>query len=263
MPVLPPIHTVGECGSSSGSSRSIVEVPGGRVAMESPIKQALESFRAQTLAVEPSFKLALESFRAQSLASAKAVASVFDAIQPMASAGSLFAASLQAKQEASAKVVASMLDAIQPPAFTLPPMRMFSNDQEQASISRLVIPSEHGRPSVTIHRTFMLETYGEIFDLENEVRRFIVQKLSETYGRDWVKHQIPGEMYDEWKKRRDRAVNDGEVAGPLINYADFGDYVRIILRRDNWENVFKSYFHSKESVQESFRRIHPVRRSTM
>jgi hypothetical protein len=109
----------------------------------------------------------------------------------------------------------------------------------------------------------MLETYGEIFDLENEVRRFIVQKLSETYGRDWVKHQIPGEMYDEWKKRRDRAVKDGEVAGPLINYADFGDYVRIILRRDNWENVFKSYFHSKESVQESFRRIHPVRRSTM
>ncbi|TYO64484.1 hypothetical protein FXV83_21665 [Bradyrhizobium hipponense] len=46
---------------------------------------------------------------------------------------------------------------------------------------------------------------------------------------------------------------------PLIAYADFTDYIKIIERSDNWKRVFAAAFNRRESVQESFFRLFPIR----
>lgn len=49
----------------------------------------------------------------------------------------------------------------------------------------------------------------------------------------------------------------------LIEYADFTDYIEIIKRADNWNEVFQIVFRRKDDVQEAFYRLFPIRLATM
>ena len=99
--------------------------------------------------------------------------------------------------------------------------------------------------------------------LEFHLRDFIDSRMTEAFGQDWPKHQLPNGMYDAWKRKREAAVKAGRQPLPLIAYADFTDYEQVICRKDNWRHVFSSYFVRKESVRESFQRLHPIRLDTM
>ena len=83
------------------------------------------------------------------------------------------------------------------------------------------------------------------------------------FGSVWIKRQVPGEVRKKWKERQQKDQDNHEYRRLLIEYADLGDYVDIITRNDNWQEVFQCNFRQKESVQESFRRIHPIRNSTI
>ena len=98
---------------------------------------------------------------------------------------------------------------------------------------------------------------------ETQVRRFIDRMMTAAVGEDWTIHRVPGPMRKEWKNKRDEALARGEPEKPLIAYADFTDYEQIIVRRDNWKDVFASVFERKTSVQESWRRLYPIRVCTM
>ena len=99
--------------------------------------------------------------------------------------------------------------------------------------------------------------------LESHLRRFIDSEMTKAFGPDWPRHQLPNNKYDEWKTRMETAGRSGAPSRPLITYADFTDYVLIICKRDNWEQVFGPVFERRESVRESFQRLHPIRRDTM
>ena len=105
--------------------------------------------------------------------------------------------------------------------------------------------------------------YDRIGRFETHIRRFIDEEMQKAFGANWIKHQIPGEMRQQWLSRRQIALANGESEWPLIAYADFTDYVKIILRKDNWETVFKPIFRAKSSVQESFQRLFPIRLCVM
>ena len=98
---------------------------------------------------------------------------------------------------------------------------------------------------------------------ETHLRRFIDQRMSEVFGANWVKHQVPGDTHAQWVEKRRQAQEAGEEVRPLIAYADFTDYVRILLRNDNWEAVFKAVFRRQEAVRESLQRLYPIRLCTM
>jgi hypothetical protein len=106
----------------------------------------------------------------------------------------------------------------------------------------------------------MTESYDLLTDFERGLRDFIHQKMFDTFGSKWEKSRLPGEMYKRW---REKAIRAGESAGPLIDYADFSDYVDIITRKDNWKQLFKSYFGRPQLVQESLYRLQPIRVCTM
>ena len=82
-------------------------------------------------------------------------------------------------------------------------------------------------------------------DFENELRLFIQNRLKEEIGENWWKQAIPPDVQQkciERKKNREKLPWMNEEDYPLIWYADFNDYFKIITRRDNWKKIFSKYF---------------------
>ncbi|MDE0211655.1 MAG: hypothetical protein OXJ64_17460, partial [Boseongicola sp.] len=74
---------------------------------------------------------------------------------------------------------------------------------------------------------------------ETHMRRFIERKMHAAFGHAWIKRRVPPDIRSDWKRKSDEARERGEPDRSLIAYADFTDYERIIMRGDNWRDVFK------------------------
>ena len=98
---------------------------------------------------------------------------------------------------------------------------------------------------------------------ETHVREFISERMEDEIGQNWVRQRIPGNMRAEWEEKQRRDPNQSKQALPLIAYADFADYVDIICRNDNWNDLFQLTFQRKQSIQESFVRLFPIRLAAM
>jgi hypothetical protein len=109
----------------------------------------------------------------------------------------------------------------------------------------------------------MLDAYDLLFNLERQIRDSLSEAMVTRFGQDWVKHRVPGELHQQWKEKRAAALKNGETEHPILDYSDFTDYVRIIIRKDNWEDVFEAAFHNKTDIQISFQRLYPIRLCTM
>lgn len=105
--------------------------------------------------------------------------------------------------------------------------------------------------------------FEQLRRFEIAIRRFIERVMQDAFGDDWMKRQLPANMLEGWRDKRDKAVKAGEPEQRLIDYADFTDYRAIIERKDNWNTVFKPVFGRAEDVRESFQRLFPVRIATM
>jgi hypothetical protein len=103
--------------------------------------------------------------------------------------------------------------------------------------------------------------YDWLQRFESQIRRFIDMLMTEHYGSDWPRHQLPGGLYDSWleKQTRDQSGRNW----PLVYYADFTDYERVICKKDNWRTIFVKYFSRPEHVRESLQRLYLPRIATM
>jgi hypothetical protein len=107
------------------------------------------------------------------------------------------------------------------------------------------------------------EAHDRLMRFEYRLRLFIDEKMTLAIGPDWTRHRVPEPLRTAWQDKKERGLAAGEAEQPLIAYADFTDYVAIIIRKDNWRDVFGAMFQHKPSVEESFRRLYPVRICTM
>ena len=94
---------------------------------------------------------------------------------------------------------------------------------------------------------------------ETHMRRFIERTMIAAFGHDWIKQRVPPPIRNAWSANRKKAKDSGEPERLLIAYADFTDYEQIILRKDNWSELFADIFKRPTMVQESFRRLYPIR----
>ena len=101
--------------------------------------------------------------------------------------------------------------------------------------------------------------HGRLQRFETHIRRFIERQLRGISGDNWIKERVPPEIRKDWQEKQQRARDSGEPNRRAIAYADFTDYEQIILRKDNWQDVFASVFTRKTLVQESFQRLYPIR----
>jgi hypothetical protein len=99
--------------------------------------------------------------------------------------------------------------------------------------------------------------------LETQLRSFIDEAMTRAFGANWHKQRLPSGLYDQWQEKRQKALQSGGREWPLIAYADFTDYERVICKGDNWREIFAAFFARVESVRESFQRLYPIRLDTM
>ena len=98
---------------------------------------------------------------------------------------------------------------------------------------------------------------------ETHMRRFVEQTMRAAFGDDWIRQRVPPMIWKNWGMKLKKARDNGEPERPLVAYADFTDYEPIILRKDNWKEVFRIIFKRRTLVQESFQRLYPIRVCTM
>ncbi|WP_040309763.1 Swt1 family HEPN domain-containing protein [Asticcacaulis biprosthecium] len=104
-----------------------------------------------------------------------------------------------------------------------------------------------------------ISVYRRLLRFEIALRAFIVRVMTAAYGENWIKQELPPNMYSQWREKRDKDERAGRPAKPLIDYADFSDYRPIIERGPNWKAVFSKFFDRLEDVRESLQRIQPIR----
>ena len=109
----------------------------------------------------------------------------------------------------------------------------------------------------------MTDAFQRLNRFEMQIRKFIDMQMTKAFGTQWVRKQVDGSTLDTWKTKREKALAKDEQSRPLICYADFTDYERIIVRKDNWKQVFASTFQRKSLIQESLYRLYPIRICTM
>lgn len=96
---------------------------------------------------------------------------------------------------------------------------------------------------------------------EKHLRRFIDEVMTARYGPDWPRGQLPNGLYQQWMGRKQADRLFGRDL-PLIDYADFMDYERVICRGDNWK-LFRRYFVREHNVREAFLHLHGPRNAVM
>ncbi|VIO70450.1 hypothetical protein CI1B_31040 [Bradyrhizobium ivorense] len=116
-------------------------------------------------------------------------------------------------------------------------------------------------PPAEMVPAFNVHAYQWLFVFEGELRAFILKRLMEAAGDDW-EARLPSGMRDRWQDKKAKALSEGECEQPLIHYADFADYVDIILGKANWRDCFKSTFKREEAIREGFNRLRPIRLMT-
>ena len=108
-----------------------------------------------------------------------------------------------------------------------------------------------------------VESYEQIYRFETKLRQFIDEEMTKAWGSNWIKQKVSEEIRKSWKEKREFALANGEREQRLLWYANFSDYKEIIIRKDNWGNVFQLIFGRKEFVLESFHRLNAARVTTM
>jgi len=97
--------------------------------------------------------------------------------------------------------------------------------------------------------------------IEIRLRKTIEQRLTELSGSKWIKQRIPFEMRKRWEERKEEDRYKRRECGSLIDYADFMDLAHLIVKADNWRDIFESIFKNKDEICISFRRLRPIRNS--
>ena len=124
------------------------------------------------------------------------------------------------------------------------------------------IPGSHDADEEeALARTNMAHSW--LLRLETQLRRFIDERMTQAFGADWPKHRLPNGLYEQWDEKKRKAEKVGRKERPLIAYADFKDYERLVCKSDNWREIFAAFFGRPESVRESFQRLHLIRLDTM
>ncbi len=142
-------------------------------------------------------------------------------------------------------------------------------DAAGLSVPQLLVRSEpspetiDGGEEIELAPAYMIEAYGLIIGFERELRRFINRRMTEACGTNWMKHRVPGDMLAKWCSKQKADTEAGRPEHDPLDYADIGDAATIIVRKDNWREVFAAVFIRSGFIEESIARLVPYRNSAM
>jgi len=98
------------------------------------------------------------------------------------------------------------------------------------------------------------EPHLKLDELENALRRCIKSNL-EKISKNWWIERIPPDIRQKAEERQKK----DELRRELTQYLDFADYAKVIIRRDNWREVFQKVFKEQEVITAKLRELEPIR----
>jgi len=104
------------------------------------------------------------------------------------------------------------------------------------------------------------EEYIRLYFLEKTLRQFVLISLSKLSNK-WWKTRVP---HDVRVQAEERKTEEEQRLKPTVNlhpiwYIDFYDYVKIITRKDNWNDIFKEIFVNKDEFKVTIMKLVPLR----
>ena len=101
-------------------------------------------------------------------------------------------------------------------------------------------------PTQLEHETeYMSNAYKNLYRLENELRIFIETKLKEKYKNEWWETGVPLQIR---RKTKNNKSAEPESTLSWINYTEFSDLRKIIIKDGNWD-IFSLIFKSRSKVE--------------
>ena len=64
-----------------------------------------------------------------------------------------------------------------------------------------------------------VRAFKRLLVFERQFREFIDSVMMKVFGADWMKHQLPNNMLEDWLDKKAKAAKNGEPDAPLIHYA--------------------------------------------
>ncbi|MDR0767423.1 MAG: hypothetical protein LBE57_03105 [Methanosarcinales archaeon] len=110
-------------------------------------------------------------------------------------------------------------------------------------------------------------SYLILKELEEKLRSFVSDRVEARFGKEWWKGTDMSFLADRWNERRimnDRTNADKKRSTnePLINYASFSDYRRIINNPFAWD-AFDEYFPDRGWIIQRLKELDPIRNAIM
>lgn len=95
---------------------------------------------------------------------------------------------------------------------------------------------------------------------ERDIRLFLEDELKSYYKESWWESGIPQAI----RERISSLINNKKKQEPKKIYKKrdlftFSDYESIVFYKKNWDNIFKSIFHEKPSIQFPFEKLRHLR----
>jgi hypothetical protein len=106
------------------------------------------------------------------------------------------------------------------------------------------------------------DAYRAIRAFERGMRVFISAKLQGLAGLKWFKQRVSAEHFKKASETREAALRAGETGGPLIDYTELGELMGIVLRKDNWDELFEPVFVNRETFERDMLTLITLRRPT-
>lgn len=110
-----------------------------------------------------------------------------------------------------------------------------SSSDDFIPISRVV--ERDFSPRVWADATRMSSVYTALYCIENTIRNFIVERMSERHGIDWWEKTVPKKIRDavvDLKKREEKNKYHSNRSGNEIGYTMLGNLGQIIIA--NWDD---------------------------
>jgi len=107
----------------------------------------------------------------------------------------------------------------------------------------------------------LLDAYDMILNLELRLREFIETELRKVYDDEWWRCGLPDQIRKDCEALKQEKEERSSTGYPPLYYAYIDDYKTIIVRRDNWKQIFRRFFINKQETETCFLWLGRVRPS--
>jgi len=107
-----------------------------------------------------------------------------------------------------------------------------------------------------------IKAFKYLFYIETALRELIIELLETTFGSKWYKSKLPGDILKKYKNslNSEKKIKFSQlIPHHPIYYIDFPDLLKIIIRDDNWNTIFKKIFVRKENISSSLSDLDYIR----